>query len=336
MVMGSIRLFLALKGPSARAVYNEQTVVFGADEIAYSAATKYLRQRQFSSILVSTPEEPATTVINQIILNSIEQHPFSSIRELAPIICIPTIAVYRYLTQSLGFVVKHLRWVPQSLTPTQKTERTTLSIELLRHLWFIEHCGCQFLITLDESWFYLSTDHEQIWLRVEQQPPERPRHTIQDPKMMVTIAWNQLGFHSFDALPKGNILNIEYYGVNVLTELLPPRQQVDRRKLVIHADNARPHTGRKCRAFCEETRARLAVHRTHLISHYPTYFSSDISNIVCTESLLHHVKNYLQQFMKSSGTSRDQPWRTCFDTGWRDSNGFLRTMVITIHKLNPG
>jgi hypothetical protein len=47
--------------------------------------------------------------------------------------------------------------------------------------------------------------------------------------------------------------------------------------------------------------ASLYAHRTHLLSHHPTSFSSDISNIVCRESLFHHVKNYLQQFMKSSG-----------------------------------
>jgi hypothetical protein len=81
--------------------------------------------------------------------------------------------------------------------------------------------------------------------------------------------------------------------------------------------------------------ASPSTHRTHLISHHPTSFSSDISNIVRRESLFHQVKNYLQKFMKSSGPSRDQPWKTCFDTGWRDPNGFLRTMVATIHKLNP-
>jgi hypothetical protein len=30
--------------------------------------------------------------------------------------------------------------------------------------------------------------------------------------------------------------------------------------------------------------------RPHLIPHYPTSFSSDISNIVCRESLSHHVE----------------------------------------------
>jgi hypothetical protein len=84
-------------------------------------------------------------------------------------------------------VAKHLRWLPHTFTPTQETERATLSIELLRQLRSIEHHGWQFIISLNESWFYLSTDHEQIGLRAEEQPPERPRHTTQDPKMMVTI-----------------------------------------------------------------------------------------------------------------------------------------------------
>jgi hypothetical protein len=140
-----------------------------------------------------------------------------------------------------------------------QTERAALSIELLRQIRFIQHHGWQFIITLDESWFYFSRDHEQIWLRIEEQSPERPRHTIQDPKMMVTVAWNPLGFHLLSALPKGNTFNTEYCRVNILTKLLPLRPQVNVKRPVIHADNAGPHTTRKCRAFCEENRIRLAV-----------------------------------------------------------------------------
>jgi hypothetical protein len=126
-------------------------------------------------------QEPATIVIDQTILDALEQHSFSSIRELAHFTCVPTTTVHQHLTQSLGFDVKRLRWVPHTLTPTHKPWRATLSIQLLPQLRSIEH-GWQFIITLDESWFYFSTDREQIWLDVEEQPPERPRHTVQDLK----------------------------------------------------------------------------------------------------------------------------------------------------------
>jgi hypothetical protein len=150
-----------------------------------------------------------TIVIDQAILDTLEHYPFYFIRELARFTCIPPTILHRHLTQSLGFVVQHLRCIPHTLTPAQKTERSTLSIELLRQLRSIKHHGRQFTIILDESRFYLSTDYEQIWLPVEEQPPERPRHTIEDPKMIVTIASNPLGVHLLDALPKGNPFNTE-------------------------------------------------------------------------------------------------------------------------------
>jgi hypothetical protein len=95
------------------------------------------------------PEEPPTTIIYQTILDALEKQPFSSLHELAEFTCIPTTAVPRHLKQLLGFVVRHLHWVPHSLTATQKTERVTLSNISLRQLRSIEHRGWQFFITFD-------------------------------------------------------------------------------------------------------------------------------------------------------------------------------------------
>jgi hypothetical protein len=114
---------------------------FGPDAIACSTVTKHLRQRRFAPIQVDCPEEPLTTTIDQIILDSFGKQPFSSLRELAKLTCIPITPVHRHLTQSLAFVMKHIRWVPHSLTATQKTERVTLSNKLLRQLRSIERHG---------------------------------------------------------------------------------------------------------------------------------------------------------------------------------------------------
>jgi transposase len=78
--------------------------------------------------------------------------------------------------------------------------------------------------------------------------------------MMVAIAWNPVRFHFLDALPKGSIFNARHYRVNILTDLLQLHWQVDGRRLVIHADDPRPHTARKYGAFCQENRFRLAIH----------------------------------------------------------------------------
>jgi hypothetical protein len=78
--------------------------------------------------------------------------------------------------------------------------------------------------------------------------------------MMLTIGWNPLGFHVLNSLPKGRTCNAEDYRDNILTALLPLRPLVDGRRLMIHADNARPHTSQKCRTVCAENGLRLASH----------------------------------------------------------------------------
>jgi hypothetical protein len=88
-------------------------------------------------------------------------------------------------------------------------------------------------------------DHGQIWLRPGETPPERARNTIQDRKIMVTIAWNPLGFPLVIALPKERIFNAEYYRDNILAALTQFQSEDDGRKLVVHADNAGAHTAQK-------------------------------------------------------------------------------------------
>jgi hypothetical protein len=73
-----ICLFLMLKGFSAQALSNESTAVLGADAIGYTTVTKYLRQRQFTSILVDRPlrNQRQSLLIKQFLL------PLSSLHSL--------------------------------------------------------------------------------------------------------------------------------------------------------------------------------------------------------------------------------------------------------------
>jgi hypothetical protein len=58
--------------------------------------------------------------------------------------------------------MKHLCWVPHSLTATQKAKRGTLSNALLRWFRSICHHGEQFSITPDDFWFYFPSGHRYI------------------------------------------------------------------------------------------------------------------------------------------------------------------------------
>jgi hypothetical protein len=161
------------------------------------------------------------------------------------------------VTETLGFVVKHFRWVPHILTDVQQASRVFRVNKLFGELRSMKHHGGEFIVTSDESWFYLPTNHEQPWLRPEEEPHERPRHTVQAQKKMVTIAWNPWGFHLLNALPKGSSFTGEYYCNNILAGLLQLRPAPESRRLCLLADHARVHTGRQCQDFLGENRLRI-------------------------------------------------------------------------------
>jgi hypothetical protein len=97
-----------------------------------------------------------------------------------------------------------------------------------------------------------------------------------------TIAWNPLGFPLIVALPKGCTFDTDYYhDNNILAALTQLQPEDDRRKPVVHADNARAHTAQKCRTFAKKMDCcSLSIHPAHLISHHPTSFCAVMSRSV--------------------------------------------------------
>jgi hypothetical protein len=167
MDQGSICLFLAMKGLSAREVHNAHVAVLGLDAIAYSTVTRYGQERQFPASSSQPCDEPLTIIVDGAILEALNNKPFSSVRKLAKFPWIPTTTVYQHLTGLLGFVLKHLRYVPQTMTDILKAQRITLSNQLLLELLSIKHQSWHFVTTIGESRFCFSTDHEQIWLQAD-------------------------------------------------------------------------------------------------------------------------------------------------------------------------
>jgi hypothetical protein len=94
---------------------------------------------------METLEKPPNTVTNDAILDAVQKQPFSSVRELAKLTCIPRSTVHRHFTQTLGFVVKHLRWVPHSLADAQKVSHVFLANQLLGELRSIKYHGREFM-----------------------------------------------------------------------------------------------------------------------------------------------------------------------------------------------
>jgi ATPase subunit of ABC transporter with duplicated ATPase domains len=127
--------YLSLKGMSAREIHDDIVATIGPEAVSYSSVARYFCEAQSPP---SKPElHPANvqTVLDdsdQAILAALEDSPLASVRKLSRLTNILSTTVYRRLTQSLGFVARHLRWVPHALSDGQKGERVNLSRRLLR------------------------------------------------------------------------------------------------------------------------------------------------------------------------------------------------------------
>jgi histone-lysine N-methyltransferase SETMAR len=101
------------------------------------------------------------------------------------------------------------------------------------------------IVAVDEFWFYLNTDSEWTWLAPGEDWPNRERHTIQSPKFMLTIVWGVIGFHVVKLPPKGGTVKASDYIDEIISQIPSWREAQGgtiNRRLVVHADNARPET----------------------------------------------------------------------------------------------
>jgi hypothetical protein len=132
------------------------------------------------------------------------------------------------------------------------------------------------IVTLDESWFCLSIEHEIIWLQCGEKVSERESHVIQSKKLILTIVWNPSGFHLINVLSAGCNFNPSHDVTNILGPIAGCRRVqagASRRRLIIHADNARPHVAKLAQQFQEHNSVKRAPHQAYSPDLAPSDFS---------------------------------------------------------------
>jgi hypothetical protein len=173
---------LSLKGMSAREIHGDIVATLGPDAVSYISVARYLREARFPH---SKPEPHPADVqrdlddSDQGILAALEDSPFASVRQLSRLTHLPSATVYHRLAQSMGFVARHLQWLPHALSDAQNDERVHLSRTPVRMLEVQRNRAWHDIVTLDKSWFYLSTDYEFVWPLRDEKVTEREQHTIQ-------------------------------------------------------------------------------------------------------------------------------------------------------------
>jgi hypothetical protein len=111
-------------------------------------------------------------------LLALYEEPFASLLQLALRTHLHPSAVYEHLTHKLGSTVTYLRWVSYLLSDADKHIRAQLSFKLFEMLQHQKDRLWHDIVTLDESEFYFTTDHERIWLPDGIEASKRERITV--------------------------------------------------------------------------------------------------------------------------------------------------------------
>jgi hypothetical protein len=144
--------------------------------------------------------------------------------------------------------------------------------ELLAVWQSVQHQGWQYIVRLDKSSFYWNIDWEQQWLPADDEPGSRRRRGINHEITMLTAVCNTRGFHLIDTMPRGEKFSARYFIDKILRPICAQLIQIERSKLVTHADNSRCYNAKWCLTSCYKNKRNLPlIPRMSQISHPRTF-----------------------------------------------------------------
>jgi hypothetical protein len=205
------------------------------------------------------PESEGDFSLDSRITFMLSEEPFLSVDQTAGKAMMLKSIVYRHLTQTMRWKLRHLKWVPHSVMESEKMNRVQRATKLLEHLQSIRHQESQCILTLDESLFYSEIDWEQQSLPEDDEQGTRTKRGNGHSNMMLMIAWNSNGFHLIDAMPKGEKHSARYHINNITTPICQRLIPAGERKLVIQPDNSLCHTAKVVLDFVSQ-KDRFALH----------------------------------------------------------------------------
>jgi hypothetical protein len=171
-----IILYLRMKGMALDDIHDDLVHTLGKDAVTYSTVTKYARMLTALSFPAERkPLLPKLQMWNAVLSMRQYSHLLPNFRfrfhlcasfHGGSVFRDPpcTVHRHRHLTQSLRFTVRYLRWVSHFLTTEQKQIRILMAIELLQVLSVQSTRQWHDIVTLDESWIYLFSEHDLMWM----------------------------------------------------------------------------------------------------------------------------------------------------------------------------
>nr|AAP51086.1 transposase [Forficula auricularia] len=241
-----ILLFYFRKGKNALQAHKKLCAVYGDEALKERQCQNWFAK--FRSGDFSLKDEKRSgrpvEVDDDLIKAIIDSDRHSTTREIAEKLHVSHTCIENHLKQ-LGYVQKLDTWVPHELKETHLTQRIN-SCDLLKKRNendpFLKR-----LITGDEKWVvYNNIKRKRSWSRPGEPAQTTSKAGIHQKKVLLSVWWDYKGIVYFELLPPNRTINSVVY-IEQLTKLNNAVEEkraelTNRKGVVFHHDNARPHT----------------------------------------------------------------------------------------------
>ncbi|XP_035723709.1 histone-lysine N-methyltransferase SETMAR-like [Vespa mandarinia] len=213
--------------------------------------------------------------------------------------------VYDHL-KGLGLSSKLDIWVPHVLAERNLCPRIDVCDSLLKR-----HENDPFLkriITGDEKWVvYNNVKRKRSWRKKDEPAQRISKVNIHQKKVMLSVWWYFKGIVFFEILPDNTIINSEVYchQLDKLNDALQQKRPelINRKGVVFHQDNARPHTSLVSRQKLLQLEWDTMLHPPYSPDLAPSdyYLFRSLQNFLDGKTFTSNeeVKNHLDQFFAS-------------------------------------
>jgi [histone H3]-lysine36 N-dimethyltransferase SETMAR len=246
-----ILLFCFKKGQKCAKTLKKVCAVYGEMALSISTVKRWFsrfRSGNFDIKDESRSGRPITKEIDEI-LKLIHEDRHISTRHIAKELNIGNATVWRYLRRA-GYTKKLDVWVPHQLSIKNMADRLSVCEMLSKRNKddpFLKR-----IITGDEKWVrYENIVRKKSWKKKDEPSGTQPKAGLTESKVMLCIWWDWKGVVHYEVLPPGLTMNSVLYckQLDRLEERIQKTRPelANRKGVVFHHDNARPHTSKMTR-----------------------------------------------------------------------------------------
>jgi len=241
-----ILLFYFRKGKKAAEAHKEICEVYGVDCLTERTCQNWFKKFRSGDFSLKDEQRSGrpTEVDDDQIKVIIEEDRHITVREIAEKLNISHTTIEKHL-KCVGLVKKLDIWVPHELKEIHLTQRINIcDMHLKRNETdpFLKR-----IITGDEKWVvYSNIIRKRSWCKHDEAAQTTLKAELHQKKIMLSIWWDYKGVVYFELLPRNQTINSDVYCQQLmkLDEAIKEKRPelANRRGLVFHHDNARPHT----------------------------------------------------------------------------------------------